>query len=67
MAKKPPVPAEREEGRLMGKASSKSTQPKRGASYGSHGGNRGGRSEEAKQPKRSSQAAGKDPDRGRNQ
>ncbi|MGE5271244.1 MAG: hypothetical protein ACM3JG_16410 [Thiohalocapsa sp.] len=43
----------------------KSAPPDKPDSHGEHGGNRaGGRKAEAEQPKRSSQAAGKDPHRG---
>ena len=43
------------------------TAPKDPDSSGRHGGNRAGRSEKDKQPRRSSQSAGKDPHRGEKQ
>ena len=50
----------------MPKSSKATTEPNKKASKGKHGGNRGGdRTERAKQPKQSSQAAGKDPHRSR--
>jgi hypothetical protein len=52
----------------MAKGSKATADPEKGDSKGEHGGNRaGGRKEEAEQPKRSSQAAGKDPHRGSDQ
>jgi hypothetical protein len=49
----------------MSKASKATREPEKKDSKGEHGGNRAGsRKEEAERPKRSSQAAGKDPHRG---
>jgi hypothetical protein len=49
----------------MSKGSKATSQPEQRDSKGEHGGNRGGdRQKDEEQPKHSSQAAGKDPQRG---